>query len=66
MRPVPGRAEATDLDFRADERWRGAHDGGTDIAADVDDNAPVFTGPGEMAGVHGYGATATGVTDGFE
>jgi hypothetical protein len=43
--------------------WR-AYDGGTEVTPDVEDDGPFFACPDEM--VHDYGATETGVTDGFE
>jgi hypothetical protein len=67
MCPVPGCAATTDLDFVTEERWRRGDDGGADLGTDVEDDAASFAGTGKIVGVHGcYGATDTGVTDGFE
>ena len=40
------------------------HDGGTEVTADVEHDGPLFACPDEM--LHDYGATETGVADGFE
>ena len=66
--PVPRSTAATDLDFGACERRRRPHNGGTDVAPDVDDDRARFARSDEVMGVHGgrYGATDTGVADGFE
>ena len=63
VRSVPRGALTPDLDFRADQSRRRVHDGGTEVAADVEHDGPHFACPGEM--VHGYGATDTGVAAGF-
>jgi hypothetical protein len=39
------------------------HNGGTEVTPDVEDDGPLFACPGEM--LHDYGATETGVADGF-
>lgn len=43
-------------------RWC-VHNGGTEVTPDVEDDGPLFACPGEM--LHDYGATETGVADGF-
>jgi hypothetical protein len=40
------------------------HNGGTEVTPDVEHDGPLFARSDEM--VHDYGATETGVADGFE
>ncbi len=63
MGSVPTSALPPYLYFQSGQsRWR-VHDGGTEVAADVEHDRPLFACPGEM--LHDYGATETGVADGF-
>ena len=62
--PVPTSTLPPYLYFQPGQgRWC-VHDGGTEVAPDVEHDGPFFACPDEM--VHDYGATETGVADGFE
>lgn len=63
MRSIPRGALMPDLDFEPGQCCGRVHDGSTEVAADVEHDGPHFTCPDEM--VHGYGATETGVAEGF-
>ena len=65
MCPVPSSTATTDFDFGTEERRRRADDGSADVPPDVQEDAAPFAWSREMEAVHGYGATDTGVTDGF-
>ena len=60
---VPRGAFPPYLYFQANQIRRRVHDGGTEVAADVEHDGPRFACPGEV--VHDYGATETGVAAGF-
>lgn len=60
---IPRSAFPPYLYFQANQiRWR-VHDGGTEVATDVEHDRPRFACPGEV--VHDYGATDAGVAAGF-
>ena len=60
---IPMGALSPNLYFQTNQsRWC-VHDRGTEVAANVEHDGPYFARPGEM--VHDYGATETGVADGF-
>jgi hypothetical protein len=54
------------LYFGTAQRCRGVHDGGTDIPADVEHDAPFLAGAQNMTVFHDYDGTDTGVTEGLE
>jgi hypothetical protein len=61
---LPGVFHPADLDLDTGERRRRPHDGGADVPTDVqyDRSTPARSG----VVFHGYGATETGVLEGFE
>lgn len=61
---VPPLAGAADLDLRPGEGRRRVHHCGADVTSDVEDDRSWSARVRET--FHGYGATDTGVFDGFE
>lgn len=65
VRAVPRSTVGSYLDLGPRERRRCMHDGGTDVASDVEHDGPFFTRPVQVMMSHDYDGTETGVTEGF-